>query len=350
MRALKSILGTSLMEETTVVGRERITFQDLIGRFLRHLKARLEQHAGGMPDHVVLGRPVFFIDGDETADRAAQDQLEAAARAEGFRHIEFQFEPVAAALHFERTFNEEALALVVDIGGGTSDFSVLRLSPERSRATDRRGDILSTSGVHVGGTDFDRCLNIAEVMPHMGLGTKTRDGKRHLPVWYFNDMATWHRINQLYTAKNLRDIQSLAREAAEPEKLARFQHLLSYRSGHRLAAQVEKAKIELTDTYETVIRLAEPGLSLAVPVDREAFEAASAELAAKIAMAIDDALFGAKVTAGAIDIVIMTGGGALVPLVRALVASRFPNARIAQSDQFGSVGLGLALDAARRFA
>ncbi|YBV94543.1 Hsp70 family protein (plasmid) [Phyllobacteriaceae bacterium JZ32] len=350
MRALKSILGTSLMEETTVVGRERMTFQDLIGRFLRHLKARLEQHAGGMPDHVVLGRPVFFIDGDETADRAAQDQLEAAARAEGFRHIEFQFEPVAAALHFERTLNEEALALVVDIGGGTSDFSVLRLSPERSRATDRRGDILSTSGVHVGGTDFDRCLNIAEVMPHMGLGTKTRDGKRHLPVWYFNDMATWHRINQLYTAKNLRDIQSLAREAAEPEKLARFQHLLSYRSGHRLAAQVEKAKIELTDTYETVIRLAEPGLSLAVPVDREAFEAASAELAARIAMAIDDALFGAKVTAGAIDIVIMTGGGALVPLVRALVASRFPNARIAQSDQFGSVGLGLALDAARRFA
>ncbi|WP_407867083.1 Hsp70 family protein [Phyllobacterium phragmitis] len=350
MRALKSILGTSLMEETTVVGRERMTFQDLIGRFLRHLKARLERHAGGMPDHVVLGRPVFFIDGDETADRAAQDQLESAARAEGFRHIEFQFEPVAAALHFERTLNEEALALVVDIGGGTSDFSVLRLSPERSRATDRRGDILSTSGVHVGGTDFDRCLNIAEVMPHMGLGTKTRDGKRHLPVWYFNDMATWHRINQLYTAKNLRDIQSLAREAAEPEKLARFQHLLSYRSGHRLAAQVEKAKIELTDTYETVIRLAEPGLSLAVPVDREAFEAASAELAAKIGMAIDDALLGAELTAGAIDIVIMTGGGALVPLVRALVASRFPNARIAQSDQFGSVGLGLALDAARRFA
>lgn len=350
MRALKSILGTSLMEETTAVGRERMTFQDLIGRFLRHLKARLEQHAGGMPDHVVLGRPVFFIDGDETADRAAQDQLEAAARAEGFRHIEFQFEPVAAALHFERTLNEEALALVVDIGGGTSDFSVLRLSPERSRATDRHGDILSTSGVHVGGTDFDRCLNIAEVMPHMGLGTKTRDGKRHLPVWYFNDMATWHRINQLYTAKNLRDIQSLTREAAEPEKLARFQHLLSYRSGHRLAAQVEKAKIELTDTYETVIRLAEAGLSLAVPVDREAFEAASAELAAKIGMAIDDALFGAEVTAGAIDIVIMTGGGALVPLVRALVASRFPNAGIAQSDQFGSVGLGLALDAARRFA
>lgn len=349
MRALKSILGTSLMKETTAVGRERMSFQDLIGRFLQHLKTRLEQHPDGIPEQVVFGRPVFFVDGDETADRAAQDQLEAAARAEGFRHIEFQFEPVAAALHFERTLNEESLALVVDIGGGTSDFSVLRLSPERARAVDRRDDILSTSGVHVGGTDFDRCLNIAEVMPHMGLGTRTSDGKRHLPVWYFNDMATWHRINQLYTAKNLRDIQSLAREAAEPEKLARFEHLLEYRSGHRLMGQVEKAKIDLTDAPETVISLVEPGLSLALPVDRNAFETASAELVAKIGVAIDDALGSAGVTADAIQTVILTGGGAQVPLVRTAATSRFPNARIAQSDQFGSVGLGLAVDAARRF-
>src|SRR5690606_23845266 len=112
---------------------------------------------------------------------------------------------------------------------------------------DRRDDILSTSGVHVGGTDFDRQLSIARVMPRMGLGTRTRDGKRHLPVWYFNDMATWHKINQLYTAATMRDIQSLKREAAEPEKLEVYQHLLAHRSGHRLAAQVEKAKIELTD-------------------------------------------------------------------------------------------------------
>jgi hypothetical chaperone protein len=349
MRALKSILGSSLMKETTQVGRERMTFQGLIGRFLRHLKERLEARPGGMPDQVVLGRPVFFVDGDAEADRTARDQLEAAARAEGFRHVEFQFEPVAAALHFERRIDAEALALVVDIGGGTSDFSVLRLSPERARATDRRDDILSTSGVHVGGTDFDRRLNIAKVMPQMGLGTTTSDRKRHLPVWYFNDMATWHRINQLYTAKILRDIQSLAREAAEPEKLARFAHLLTYRSGHRLAAQVEKAKIELTDAAGAIIALEEPGLSLAVPVSRTEFEEASGELVARIATAIDEALASAGVAADAIDTVILTGGGAQVPQVRAAATSRFSGARIAQSDRFGSVGLGLAVDAARRF-
>ena len=349
MRALKSVLGTSLMKETTQVGRDRMTFQGLIGRFLRHLRGRLEEQNGGAPDHVVLGRPVFFVDRDGEADRAAQDQLEAAARAEGFRHIEFQFEPVAAALHFERELNGEALALVVDIGGGTSDFSVLRLSPERSRAADRRDDILSTSGVHVGGTDFDRQLNIAKVMPHMGLGGSTKDGKRRLPVWYFNDMATWHRINQLYTPATIRDIRSLKREAAEPEKLALYEHLLRHRSGHRLAAQVEKAKIELTDADDAVIRLHEPGLSLEAPVSRAEFDAASAGLVERIAAAIDEALHGAGVDAASIDTVVLTGGGAQVPLVRRVAVARFPQARIAQADRFGAVGLGLAVDAARRF-
>jgi hypothetical chaperone protein len=162
-------------------------------------------------------------------------------------------------------------------------------------------------------------------------------------------MATWHRINQLYTARTMRDIRALAREAAEPEKLALYEHLLVHRSGHRLAAQVEKAKIELTDVSDTVIALDEPGLALAFPVTRAEFEEATAELALRIGRAIDEALRTAAVDAAAIDTVILTGGGALVPLVRGAATMRFPHARIPDSDQFGSVGLGLAVDAARRF-
>lgn len=349
MRALKSVLGTSLMKETTQVGRERMTFQGLIGRFLRNLRQQLEAHQGSAPDAVVLGRPVYFIDGNEEADRTAQNQLEEAARAEGFKHIEFQFEPVAAAMHFERELNAESLALVMDIGGGTSDFSVLRLSPERSRAMDRRDDILSTSGVHVGGTDFDRQLNIAKVMPEMGLGSLTKDGKRQLPVWYFNDMATWHKINLLYTPKTMRDIAALKREAAEPHKLDIYEHLLENRSGHRLAAQVESAKIELTDAMDAVISLVEPGLSLQVPVGRQEFDLACSELSVRVGVAMDEALQLAGVTRAEIDTVVMTGGGALVPLVRSIAETRFPHARVTQTDRFGAVGLGLAVDAARRF-
>lgn len=222
MRALKSVLGSSLMDETTQIGRERVGFEALIGRFLRHLRQQIETRGGVAPDKVVLGRPVFFVDGDPAADRAAENQLRAAASAQGFRHIEFQFEPVAAALHFEQSLADEALALVVDVGGGTSDFSVLRLSPERAKSSDRLSDILSTSGVHVGGTDFDRLLNLAKVMPEMGRGTPTRDGKRQLPQWYFHDMATWHRINLLYTPKIVREVTELRREAAEPQNSTAF--------------------------------------------------------------------------------------------------------------------------------
>ena len=350
MRALKSILGTGLMEETTLVGRDRLTFQRIIGRFLGHLRQRIEAEHGDVPEKVVFGRPVRFVDDDDEADRRAQDQLQAAAHAEGFRHVEFQFEPVAAALHVERMLNEEALALVVDIGGGTSDFSVLRLSPDRAREINRADDILATNGVHVGGTDFDRQLSIARVMPHFGLGTRTLDGKRHLPVWYFNDMATWHRINRLYTATTLRDIRALMREAAEPDKLARYQHLLEHRSGHRLAANVESAKIELTDADVTDIRFSDSGLEFAFPVTRSEFEKAVSDLVSRIDRAIEEVLRQSGIDAAAIDTVILTGGGAQVPLVHAVATARFPHAHIPQSDQFGSVGLGLAVDAARRFA
>lgn len=350
MRALKSILGSSLMRDTTQIGRERLRFDAIIGRFLRHLRSRLETEQGAAPDQIVLGRPVRFVDEDDVADAQAQDQLEAAARMEGFRHIEFQFEPVAAALTHERALNAEQLALVVDIGGGTSDFSVLRLSPERARRPDRLDDILSTTGVHVGGTDFDRQLNIAKVMPHLGLGSSTADGKRLLPVWYFNDMATWHRINTLYTPKTARDIHTLTREAAEPEKLARYAHVLKNRSGHRLAGEVEKAKIALTDTDSETIALREPGLALDVPVTRAEFEAASMDLVGRIGASIEDALTLAGIEAEAIETIILTGGGVQVPVVERVATARFQHARISRSDRFGSVGLGLAIDAARRFA
>jgi hypothetical chaperone protein len=349
MRALKSILGTSLMKETTQVGRNRMTFEMLIGRFLKHLRESIEREHGDIPGSVVLGRPVRFIDENDDADRQAQDQLEAAARAEGFQHIEFQFEPVAAALHYERLIDSEELALVVDIGGGTSDFSVLRLSPERAKRLDRSDDILSTAGVHVGGTDFDRLFNIAKVMPELGLGSGTKDGKRALPVWYFNDMATWHRINTLYTPKNMRDIQSLAREASAPEKLERYAHLLANRSGHRLAGAVESAKIALTDEDATEIRLTEPGMKLEIAATRQEFEAATAELVARIDASIDDALATADVEGEQISTVILTGGGALVPAVRLAAERKLKGARISHADQFGAVGLGLAIDAARRF-
>lgn len=349
MRALKSVLGSSLMGEKTVVGRERLAFAEIVGLFLKLLKEKLDAETGGATPRVVLGRPVHFVDGDEVADKAAEGQLEGAARAQGFTEIAFQFEPVAAALDYERTILGEELALVVDIGGGTSDFSVIRLSPEAAARPERKEDILSATGVHIGGTDFDRLLSIAKAMPALGLGTSTKDGKRRLPVWYFNDLATWHRINLLYDPKVANGLRNLQKEAAEPEKLDRLLALLDARAGHRLAGASESAKIALTDAGLAHIRLKEIGLDLDEPVTREAFEATVAELVAGITGSVAEALNVASVAPEAIDTLLLTGGSTQVPIVRRTVKALFPNARVVDADAFGSVGLGLALDAKRKF-
>lgn len=128
---------------------------------------------------------------------------------------------------------------------------MVRVSPERARAVDRAGDILATAGVHVGGTDFDRLLSMTKVMPELGLGTMTRDGKRHLPVAPYYDLSTWHRINRLYTAQTLRDLRGTQREAQAPERVAMMMELIEDRLGHRLVGAVEAAKIALSDAATT---------------------------------------------------------------------------------------------------
>src|SRR5690606_16115004 len=146
MRSLKSVLGTTLFADTTRIKARRMGFGEIIGVYIAELKRRAELALDGELTEVVMGRPVQFVDDDPEADRAAQGQLEAAARAQGFRHIEFQYEPIAAALDYERQVSSEKLALIVDLGGGTSDFSLVRVSPERAGAADRSADILATAG------------------------------------------------------------------------------------------------------------------------------------------------------------------------------------------------------------
>ena len=207
MRSMKSVLGSALMEQHTDVGAGRsVAFGDVIAGYLMHLKRAAQAHAGGEIDRVVLGRPVYFVDDDPERDAAAQAGLEAAARAVGFREVRFQYEPIAAAFHYEEQATREETVIVADIGGGTSDFSVVRVGPERRMRADRRGDILASHGVHVAGTDFDRHLELARILPALGFGAfgPARPGRTPLevPSRIYFDLATWHRINTRATARS----------------------------------------------------------------------------------------------------------------------------------------------------
>ncbi|MGE3150695.1 MAG: Hsp70 family protein, partial [Pseudorhodoplanes sp.] len=261
-----------------------------------------------------------------------------------------QFEPIAAALDYEQSVKAEEIALVADIGGGTSDFSVVRVSPERSVASDRRQDILGFTGVHIGGTDFDRHLALASVMPTLGLHSPLRRKGLDAPSRYFSDLATWHRIGFLYDPKVLREIRGVLRESAEPEKIERLLRVLEQRKGHELLAGIEAAKIELSRADLATLDLNDSVADISLPITRAALETAIADSLQRIRSRIDDVLRMAGLTPDAVAAVFLTGGATGMPSVRESIAAAVPNARLIAGDAFGSVAKGLALDAAKRFA
>ncbi|TPI60922.1 Hsp70 family protein [Mesorhizobium sp. B3-1-3] len=350
MRSLKSVLGSSLANEKTRIKARQIGFIDIIGLFIDHLKKRLEEDAGGPVESVVLGRPVQFVDDDTAADAKAQGELEKAARAQGFKHIAFQFEPIAAALDYEQKVAREELALIVDMGGGTSDFSIVRVSPERARSTDRKADILANRGVHIGGTDFDRLLSIAHVMPKLGYLTRTKDHKRNLPAAYFIDLATWQRINLVYTAKAMNDLRQIRYEAERADLVDRFIHVVEHRYGHAMAGLVERAKILLTDQSPAEVKVSLPGARFAAEITRAGLEETIAGDIERVAATVKQTIADAGVDASAITAVFLTGGSTAIPLAKRQILSLVPQAAVIEGDMFGSVGLGLALDAQRKYA
>ncbi|GAB3473237.1 heat-shock protein [Polaromonas eurypsychrophila] len=348
MRSLKSLLGTPLIDEQTEVAGRALPFRELLAQFIGELKRRAERAAGRSFTRAVLGRPVFFVDGDPVADRQAQDTLADIARAVGFTEIAFQYEPIAAAFAYESQVTREELVLVVDIGGGTSDFALVRLAPERADRADRRDDILASGGVHIGGTDFDKYLSLASVMPMLGLGSLLKSGLVMPSAPYFN-LATWHTINFAYTKKAAGQITELRREAAEPDKLARLQVLVAQRAGHWLAMQLEEAKMALSGSAETYMDLGRISAGETLRLRRDALDGAISVLVDDIATSVSGLLRDAGVDAGAVDTVFFTGGSSSVPLLRARIAALLPRARRVEGDLFGSIGTGLALDALRKF-
>lgn len=349
MRSLKSVLGTDLLDQETQLGRRRIGFREVLTRLLSTIKARGEAAAGQPLDCVVHGRPVNFVDGDPAADQRAEDALADIARAIGFREVSFQFEPIAAALDYEQQVAAEEIALIADIGGGTSDFSVVRLGPRRRRLPDRAADILASSGLRVGGVDFDRLLSLHGFMPTLGYQSPLKRAGLLAPNTYFTDLSTWSRINFLYTAKVAAELRQLLRESAAPEKIDRLVRVVEEHYGHRLAMTVESTKIGLSGEGDQMVALPWLESGLNVAVTRAEFETATADPAAGIGAAIARCLQDAGVVAAAIDAVFLTGGSTLLPHVRAAILATVPEARVVDGDKFGSVGLGLTLEATRRY-
>ena len=349
MRSLKSVLGTALIDETTRMGRERTRFRDVIGYYIAAVKRRAEQATGRELRDVVHGRPVHFVDNDASADAKAEQTLREIAREIGFDQVSFQFEPIAAALDYERQISGEEIALIADIGGGTSDFSIVRLGPGRHGSADRVSDILANDGVRIGGTDFDRQLSLGVVMPLFGFGSAMKRAGLEVPSRYFHDLATWSSINRMYETGVTAELRQVRREAREPDLLDRLMRVIDEQRGHTLAMEVEEAKIALAGKRQASVPLewVAPGLNAAV--GRPDLVGHTRQLAERIAARVKNCLAQAHLSAGDIDAVFLTGGSVRLAHVRTAITQAVPSARIVEGDTFGAVGKGLTIEALRRY-
>jgi len=347
MRSLKSLLGSSLLQEQTRVPEGMVSFRDVIARFLREMRVRAGEHLGAEVRSVVLGRPVHFVDEDPGRDTRAQEALATAARQAGFEQVRLELEPIAAAFDYEQRIEREKLVLIVDIGGGTSDFTVVRLGPQRARRADRGADVHATRGVHIGGTDYDRRLNLQRVMPLLGLRHRGPEG-REVPSGVFFGLATWHLINWQYTPRALRDAQELRTNYAEPALHARLMKVLQQRLGHRLASDVEGAKIRSSESGAPVaVDLDEVESGLAAGFSRDDVESDLAELLDEVVRCGQDCVAAAGLTGERLDCVYLTGGSSALPAFQARLARAFPQAERIVGDLFGGVAAGLACAAGR---
>ncbi|MCW7536589.1 Hsp70 family protein [Aquabacterium sp. A7-Y] len=356
MRSMKSILGSSLAEQATDVGGgQSVKYLDVITGYLHHLKSKAEAAAGGPLRRVVMGRPVYFVDEDPQRDAQAQSALEAAARAVGFADVCFQYEPIAAAFDYEQQAQREELVLVADIGGGTSDFSVVRVGPARRSRLERKHDILANHGVHIAGTDFDRRVELAALLPPLGYRALGRAAKgqppREVPSAVYFDLATWHLINTLYNPTRVAELQAMAGFYADPAHHRRLMHVVRHRLGHELAARAEAAKIAVAgggSGHRIDLGVVEPGLSSQLD-EAQAAQALAADLDRIVAAARETVKL-AGVSPDDISALYFTGGSTGLRLLTDRLAAAFPAAAAVRGDGFASVATGLGIDAARRFA
>ena len=351
MRSMKSILGSTLATQSTDVGGGRaVAYLEVVSGYLRHLKQLAEHDAGEPLSRVVLGRPVFFVDDDPKRDASAQAALTKAAKNVGFREISFQFEPIAAALDFESGIHDEQLVLVADIGGGTSDFSLVRVGPQRRKQVERKDDILANHGVHIAGTDFDRRIELQQILPTCGYGSLGPTG-REVPSKIYFDLATWHLINTTYGPARLLELAQMKTFYASPRHHQRLLSVLTQRLGHGLIARAEAAKIEVAETAGRVtIDLAELEEGLQVIAQETDVIGAIDDDLDRIALAAEETLRQAGIAQERVTALYFTGGSTGLPALAARIAQCFPAASVVRGNRFSSVATGLGLHAQRVFA
>jgi hypothetical chaperone protein len=344
LRSIKHHLGSRSFRGTVIRGRQ-VSAEELVGAILRQMRVRADAHFGVEVRRVLLGRPVHF-DGED--DAFAESRLRKAAAVAGFEEVHFLPEPVAAARAFGAAAQREELALIGDFGGGTSDFTVLRIGP---RALGR-SDVLAVGGVAVAGDALDASLMRAQVSRHFGAEVLYRApfGKNVLRmpqgvVQHLCSPAHLSILQRRDIASFLADVRRWSLSDEDRRRMDQLTSLVEETQGFQLFEAIEQAKRALSSRQRAVIEFSYPGIEVHEPVTRAGFEDASHREVDAILRCLDDTVKAAGVEPGEIGVVCCTGGTAKVPRIAAEIRRRVPRARVEQFKGFHSVVEGLAREA-----
>jgi hypothetical chaperone protein len=343
--SIKSYLASDLFTSTQINGRY-YTLDDLIAIILRRLRtAVIEQFAADATD-VVLGRPVHFAGADTEADeKLALARLRSAAELAGFSEVTFELEPVAAAYQYETQLDHDELVLIGDFGGGTSDFTLAQLGPERKRTG--RNPVVGTSGVAIAGDTFDSRIMMNLVAPKLGHGSHYVSLGKELPVpvWLYSQLSSWHRTFLLKEPKTMSVLREVKNQASEPEKVAALIQIISENLGYDLYRAVEQTKVELTDREDAQFLFAHSSVRIEDFLERWRFESWIQDDIQNIAGCVKSLLNQYNVSYADIGSVFLTGGSSFVPYVRRFFARTFGADKLRGGEELTTVAKGLALRA-----
>ncbi len=345
MQSLKSFLSSRSLQTTEVFGR-RHTLISLIARILRDLRQRAEDQFGIKIKAAVVGRPVQFVAAENEDDNQyAETRLSEAFREAGYESVEFQLEPVAAARYYESTLDRDQLILIGDFGGGTSDFSILRVGPTIRRRGRTAADLLGNAGVGLAGDAFDAKIVRHLVAPALGAGSQMRslDKVLTVPGWVYSKLERWHYLSLLKARDTMEMLRGVQGHALEPEKIKALIHLIKEDLGFRLHRAVQAVKCELSYHPSATFKFSDGGVDIETTLERSVFEGWIAEELEKIEMCVDSLLSCSGAQRDDVDAVFLTGGSSFVPAVRRIFESRFGRKKLRSGNEFTSVAHGLAL-------
>jgi hypothetical chaperone protein len=344
MKSIKRVLPRSSFIETRV-GGHRLTAVDLASFILSTLKKLADEAIGFNCTKAIIGRPVFFDDEDASKDELAQKRLKLAAQKAGFKEVAFQFEPIGAAFAYEKEISTKERVLVADLGGGTSDFTLINLDPTHTGKKDRRKDIVATGGIYIGGDNFDSAFMFDVGTPYFGRGVQYQSMPNKmlsLPLSFFTNICSWEKMNFFNGQKIKNDLNRYYFLTNNNPKFKNLLTLTEHNLGYAVFQAIEKTKIELSNIASSTFQYHNLDIHINEQISLTQYNQIIQKDIVKIENYLNQFLLSNKIEPHQLDSIFITGGTSLVQAVQELFKAKFPQTKINSGDNFISVAKGLA--------